>query len=67
MPWKSAGGFSRNQKPTFSIEQHYLQEGQILNYDRLISLVRRESDVNPQGLNPPTGSTFDIGDGKNIC
>lgn len=54
----------QKSKAHFSIEQHYLQEGQILNYDRLISLVRRESDTNPQGLNPPTGSTFDIGDGR---
>jgi protein involved in sex pheromone biosynthesis len=54
----------QKSKTHFSIEQHYLQEGQILSYDRLISLVRRESDINPQGLNPPTGSTFDIGDGK---
>ena len=54
----------QKSKAHFSIEQHYLQEGQILNYDRLISLVRRESDTNPQGLNPPSGSTFDIGDGR---
>lgn len=50
-------------KTHFPIEQHYLQEGQILSYDRLLGLVRRESDTNPQGLNPPSGSSFDIGDG----
>jgi protein involved in sex pheromone biosynthesis len=54
----------QKSKKHFSIEQHYLQEGQILSYDRLISLVRRESDSNPQGLNPPIGSQFDIGDGR---
>jgi len=54
----------QKSKDHFSIEQHYLQEGQILTYDRLISLVRRESDSNPQGLNPPSGSSFDIGDGR---
>ncbi len=54
----------QKSKVHFPIEQHYLQEGQILNYDRLIRLVRRESDENPQGLNPPAGSSFDIGDGK---
>lgn len=54
----------QKSKVHFPIEQHYLQEGQILNYDRLIRLVRRESDQNPQGLNPPAGSRFDIGDGR---
>ncbi len=50
-------------KAHFSVNEFILQEGQIINNDRLLSLVRRESPTNPQGLNPPTGSEFDIGDG----
>jgi protein involved in sex pheromone biosynthesis len=48
-------------KSHFSINDYILQEGQIINNDRLLSLVRRESPTNPQGLNPPAGSEFDIG------
>ncbi len=52
-----------NSKQHFSVNEYFLQEGQIINNDRLLSLVRRESPTNPQGLNPASGSSFDIGNG----
>jgi len=51
-------------KKHFPVKDYYLQEGQVLTSSRLLSLVRRESDSNPQGLNPPSGSQFDIGNGR---
>lgn len=48
-------------KKHFDVEKFILQEGQIINNQRLSSLVRRESTENPAGLNPANGTQFDIG------
>ena len=48
-------------KQYFSVNDYILQEGQILTQSLLTTLVRREADSNPQGLNPPLGSEFDTG------
>ncbi len=50
-------------KNHFEVKDHFLQEGQIIDSDRLGALVRRESPTNPYGLNPQSGSQFDIGNG----
>lgn len=50
-------------KAHFDVGQYILQEGQIIDNQRLSSLVRRESTENPAGLNPGRGTQFDIGNG----
>lgn len=51
-------------KQHFDVQSHFLQEGQIITNDILTRLVRRESATNVAGLNPASGSEFDIGDGR---
>lgn len=53
-------------KKHFNVKDYILQEGQVINSDRLSNLVMRESTSNPSGLNPAKGSEFDIGDGTKI-
>lgn len=48
----------------FSPKTYTMQEGQFLAYDELNSLLGRESDVNPDGLNPATDNVFDSGNGS---
>ncbi len=50
----------------FSTEDYYAQEGQIINRSILSDLVGRESDTNPQGLNPAKGSEFMISDSRSL-
>lgn len=47
----------------FSVKNYTIQEGKFLAYDELNSLLGRESDVNPDGLNPAKDSEFDTGNG----
>ena len=53
-------------KQHFSVNEFYMQEGQIITLSRLGALVRRESGTNPIGLNPPSGSLFPSGSGVDI-
>lgn len=53
-------------KQHFDVKDYILQEGQIITNDRLSNLVMRESTENPAGLNPSSGSEFDIGDGTKL-
>src|SRR5690554_3839336 len=48
-------------KAHFDVDDYILQEGQIINNQRLTALVRRESTENPAGLNPAAGTQFDFG------
>ena len=50
----------------FPAKDYYLGEGQVLTYDRLSSLVKRESTENAQGLNPPKDSSFPTGTGISV-
>ncbi len=50
-------------KAHFSVNDYILQEGQVITNQRLGQLVRRESPQNPSGLNPASGSQFDMGNG----
>jgi protein involved in sex pheromone biosynthesis len=56
----------QKSKQHFSVTDYFLAEGQILDNARLGRLVRRESTENPYGLNPPTGSLFDLGNGQTV-
>ncbi len=56
----------QKSKEHFSITTHLLAEGQVLDNNALGRLVRRESTENPYGLNPPSGSLFDVGSGINV-
>jgi protein involved in sex pheromone biosynthesis len=56
----------QKSKAHFNPETFFLGEGQILDNPRLSRLVRRESADNPFGLNPPTGSLFDVGTGQSV-
>ena len=53
-------------KEHFDVKDYILQEGQIIDNDRLSNLVMRESADNPTGLNPAKDSEFDIGDGTKL-
>ena len=53
-------------KQHFSVDEYYMQEGEIITLSRLGALVRRESGTNPIGLNPPSGSLFPSGNGVDI-
>jgi protein involved in sex pheromone biosynthesis len=48
-------------KTHFPVEDFVLGDGQVLTLDRLATLVTREAADNPQGLNPPKGSSFPSG------
>jgi protein involved in sex pheromone biosynthesis len=50
-----------HSKTVFSVNDHYLAEGQILTITRVNNLLKREDSDNPYGLNPPKGSEFDSG------
>ncbi len=57
-------GMERYAKKYFPVDEYYAMEGQIISdYDSLFKpLIKlRESEENPQGLNPSTGSLFDTG------
>lgn len=47
-------GLLRISREVFPTDQYYLQEGQLIDSERLTSWVSRESDTNPEGLNPET-------------
>ncbi len=51
-------------KGRFSPSSYTIQEGQFLVYDELDNLLSRESDSNPDALNPASGSQFDTGKGN---
>lgn len=50
----------RLSQEEFPTDSHFIQEGQKLSENLVKSLLERESEDNPKGLNPP-----DSGDGKN--
>lgn len=56
-------GLLEYAKDHFSTSSYTMQEGQFLAYDELASLLGRESDNNPDGLNPIRDSQFDTGNG----
>ncbi len=56
----------QKSKAHFPIAEYLLAEGQILDNSRLSRLVLRESTENPYGLNPPSGSLFDLGTGVSV-
>lgn len=45
-------GLLRLSTQNFSTENHFFQEGQYITEDMALSWIRRESDDNPEGLNP---------------
>lgn len=45
-------GLLRIAREVFPTDQYYLQEGQLIDSERLTSWVSRESETNPEGLNP---------------
>lgn len=51
-------------KERFSPSSYTIQEGQFLVYDELNNLLGRESDSNPDALNPASGTSFDTGKGS---
>lgn len=51
-------GLEDYSKQYFSTDDYYVQEGQVITRDILLSLVARESDTNTQGLNSSKGATF---------
>ncbi len=50
-------------KSHFDVKEFFLAEGHVIDNESLSALVRRESSTNPYGLNPVSGSQFDIGTG----
>lgn len=56
-------GLLNYAKSHFSTSNYTMQEGQFLAYDELASLLGRESDGNPDGLNPANDAPFDTGYG----
>ncbi len=56
-------GLLNYAKAHFSSNSYTIQEGQLLVYDELSSLLGRESENNPDALNPASGSAFDTGNG----
>lgn len=57
-------GLLNYAKDHFSSSSYTIQEGQFLVYDELNNLLSRESDSNPDALNPASGTQFDTGKGK---
>lgn len=51
-------GMERYSKEYYDTEDYYALEGQIITRTILSDLVARESENNPQGLNPAKGSEF---------
>lgn len=49
----------RLSQTQFSPEDHYLQEGQLLEEETVNAWLGRESEDNPQGLNPPANDADD--------
>ena len=45
-------GLLRLIYPKFSTENHFFQEGQYIKEDLALSWIRRQSEYNPDGLNP---------------
>ncbi len=56
-------GLLQYAKSHFSTSSYTIQEGQFLVYDELSNLLTRETDANPDALNPANGTTFDTGNG----
>lgn len=56
-------GLLNYAKDHFSTDLYTIQEGQFLAYDELASLLGRERDNNPDGLNPASDAQFDTGNG----
>lgn len=56
-------GLLNYAKAHFSTSSYTIQEGQFLVYDELNNLLTRESDANPDALNPASGTLFDTGNG----
>ena len=56
----------QKSKQHFPVTDFFLAEGQVIDHARLMRLVRRESTENPFGLNPPSGSFFDLGNGQSV-
>jgi len=56
-------GLLNYAKAHFSTDRYTMQEGQFLVYDEMSSLLGRESDTNPDALNPSGDFAFDTGNG----
>lgn len=56
-------GLLNHAKSHFSVNSYLMQEGQFLAFDELGSLLGRESDTNPDALNPAKDTEFDTGNG----
>lgn len=68
-------GLIQYSKKVFSTDDYYLQDGQVLNRDRLAigtyygddtGILGFKSEKNNYGLNPAKGSSLSIGNGKKI-
>lgn len=57
-------GLLEYAKQYFTPKSYTMREGQYLAYDELGSLLGRESDENPDGLNPGKDVMFDTGNGE---
>lgn len=53
-------------KKYYSPKEYAIQEGQVIGYNQLKSLLSRVDSENPYGLNPEKGSYFPSGDGIDI-
>lgn len=56
-------GLLNHAKSHFSVNSYLMQEGQFLAFDELGSLLGRESQTNPDALNPAKDQDFDTGNG----
>lgn len=59
-------GMIELSKKHFPVKDYFIQEGQMVGYNQLTSLLQRVSVDNPFGLNPEKGSNFPSGDGIDI-
>lgn len=57
-------GLLNYAKPHFSTSNYTMQEGQFLAYDELASLLGRQSETNPDALNPASDAPFETGNGS---
>ncbi len=64
--YEIGAGMERHSLNYFSPKEYYAREGSVITRSILSDLVGRESDSNPQGLNPEKGSSFAISDSRSI-
>lgn len=57
-------GLLNYAKSHFSTSNYTMQEGQFLAYDELASLLGRQSETNPDALNPASDTAFETGNGS---